>query len=296
MTTKKLNRRQVRWAEFMANFDFKIHHCPGSLNGAADALSRRSDLRETERPITHDPIFKKHDDGTLRYNQPQLAKVALVRQQHITSLQEHWRRRAAVFKVDVTDSNHEDWLKDSNHEDWLKDSKEYKEILTATEQRPYVPPPMREDLIWELHESPEFGHPGADEMVRRIAKSFAVPYLRTTVQAVLGDCLACQQNKPKRHKPYGLLQPLPLPARPWTSVTMDFIVKLPKSLEPGLAWLCNTILVIVNQLTKAVKFVLTEELITTEECAYEVKKALFSEHGVPEEFITNRDKLFTLKF
>jgi hypothetical protein len=42
--------------------------------------------------------------------------------------------------------------------------------------------------------------------------------------------------------------------------------------------------------------VLTKELITAEECAYEVKKALFSKHRVLEEFITNRDKLFTLKF
>jgi hypothetical protein len=40
----------------------------------------------------------------------------------------------------------------------------------------------------------------------------------------------------------------------------------------------------------------TKELITAEECAYEVKKALFSKHGVPEEFITDRDKLFILKF
>jgi hypothetical protein len=48
--------------------------------------------------------------------------------------------------------------------------------------------------------------------------------------------------------------------------------------------------------TKGAKFVLTEETITAEECAYEVSKALMSEHGIPEEFITNRDKLFTSKY
>jgi hypothetical protein len=39
-----------------------------------------------------------------------------------------------------------------------------------------------------------------------------------------------------------------------------------------------------------------EETITAEECAYEVSKALMSEHGIPEEFITDRDKLFTSKY
>jgi hypothetical protein len=73
---------------------------------------------------------------------------------------------------------------------------------------------------------------------------------------------------------------------------MDFIIKLPKLLEPGSARLCNSILVIVDRLTKVIKFVPIEELIIAEECAYEVTKVLVSEYRVPEEFITNRDKLF----
>ena len=57
-TTKKLNRRQVRWAETMANFDFKVYHRAGTLNGAADALSRRTDLRETDRPLVYNAVLK----------------------------------------------------------------------------------------------------------------------------------------------------------------------------------------------------------------------------------------------
>jgi hypothetical protein len=40
----------------------------------------------------------------------------------------------------------------------------------------------------------------------------------------------------------------------------------------------------------------TKETITAEECAYEVSKALMSEHGIPKEFITDCDKLFTSKY
>ena len=39
-----------------------------------------------------------------------------------------------------------------------------------------------------------------------------------------------------------------------------------------------------------------EETITADKCAYEVTKALVSEHRIPKEFITNRDKLFTSKY
>ena len=284
MTTKKLNRRQVRYAEMLAQFDFKITHRAGTLNGAADALSRRSDLKEDDHEEPHDAVFKKMPDGTLRYNQPELIRVIKVAAQ-VETLQQQWQQKAASWQFEPNDSG---------SGELLQDDKEYRDMISK--DRTYVPPHMRSSLIQELHEPPEYGHAGIEEMVRRLAKVFAIPRLRAKVQEVLGNCLACHQNKPKRHKPYGLLQPLQPPTRPWTSVTMDFIVKLPRSPEPGSARFCDTILVIVDRLTKAAKFVPTEETITAEECAYEVTKALVSEHGMPEEFITDRDKLFTSKY
>ena len=42
-TTKLLNRRQVRWAEILRPFNFKLVYHPGEKNGKADALSLRVD-------------------------------------------------------------------------------------------------------------------------------------------------------------------------------------------------------------------------------------------------------------
>jgi len=42
MTTKKLNARQARWAEFLSRFYFLIRYRPGRENTLADALSRPS--------------------------------------------------------------------------------------------------------------------------------------------------------------------------------------------------------------------------------------------------------------
>ena len=51
MTTKKLNRRQARWAAYLANFNLKIQYRPGSYNSRADALTRQSaDIPEPGDP------------------------------------------------------------------------------------------------------------------------------------------------------------------------------------------------------------------------------------------------------
>jgi hypothetical protein len=55
-------------------------------------------------------------------------------------------------------------------------------------------------------------------------------------------------------------------------------------------------MVMVCRLTKAAKFRPMEESMTAEELAYKVNNALFLEHGLPEEFITDRNKLFTSKY
>jgi hypothetical protein len=41
-----LNRRQARWAEIIANYDFTIVYRPGKTMGKADAMSRRHDYSE----------------------------------------------------------------------------------------------------------------------------------------------------------------------------------------------------------------------------------------------------------
>ncbi len=45
MTIKKLNRRQAKWAEFLAEFDFKIAYQSEKKNDKADSLTRRSENR-----------------------------------------------------------------------------------------------------------------------------------------------------------------------------------------------------------------------------------------------------------
>ena len=48
LTTKKWNQRQIRWAQLLASFNFKIFYRPGSRSGKQDALSRQPEYRPEE--------------------------------------------------------------------------------------------------------------------------------------------------------------------------------------------------------------------------------------------------------
>ena len=50
--------------------------------------------------------------------------------------------------------------------------------------------------------------------------------------------------KVPRHKPFDLLKQLPIPEKPWNSISMDFIEQLPNSSR------YTAILVVVDQLSK----------------------------------------------
>ena len=47
MSTKKLNPRQVRWAEFLSKFNFVISYQSGKKNDKADALMRKPNKQPT---------------------------------------------------------------------------------------------------------------------------------------------------------------------------------------------------------------------------------------------------------
>ena len=46
---------------------------------------------------------------------------------------------------------------------------------------------------------------------------------------MLPHVFICQRDKPSNQAPMGSLQPLPIPERPWSSVSMDLITQLPRT-------------------------------------------------------------------
>jgi len=77
---------------------------------------------------------------------------------------------------------------------------------------------------------------------------------------------------------------------------MDFIVKLLLLSDHVTEEIYDSILVIVDRLTKYTHFILYKETYTAEQLARIVIDRLIRYYGIPSSFVTDRDKLFTLNY
>src|SRR3984893_19526421 len=104
------------------------------------------------------------------------------------------------------------------------------------------------------------------------------------------SCSECMWTKTVRHKPYGLMKFLPIPQCPWSSISMHFIEGLPLSLD------FDSILVIVDRLTKYVIFIECCKTDSAIELATLFLKHVFAKHGAPHNIFSNQGKLFVSNF
>jgi hypothetical protein len=94
-------------------------------------------------------------------------------------------------------------------------------------------------------------------------------------------CDICSRSKVPRHRPYGLLCPLPIPKKPWSLVSMDFIIHLPSSKA------FDSIFVVVNWLTKMVHFMPCNKRVTGEEHTRLFMDNSYKYHDLPDNIISD---------
>ena len=88
------------------------------------------------------------------------------------------------------------------------------------------------------------GHPGQTKTLELLRRNYFWPKMREDIITFVKSCITCGRAKARRHQPYSTLQQLPIPERPWHSVSMDFIEQLPPSSD------YSAIPIIVDRLTK----------------------------------------------
>ena len=104
------------------------------------------------------------------------------------------------------------------------------------------------------------------------------------------SCEICCKAKVPRHKLYGLLSPLSTPDRPWSGISMDFIVELPKSKDT------TTVMTVVDRLTKMVHFIHFRCLPTASIATDSFISNIFKLHGFPDSIVSDRGTQFTSEF
>jgi hypothetical protein len=149
---------------------------------------------------------------------------------------------------------------------------------------------LQTKLISSLHDSAVGGHSGIQATYQRIKQLYYWPGLKMAVENFVKQCQICQQAKSLHTKLAGLLQPLPPPTLPWHEITLDFMEGLPSS--EG----ANSILVVVDRLTKYAHFLPLHHPYTAVSVAKLFVDQIVRLHGVPLTIISDRDKIFTSHF
>jgi hypothetical protein len=164
--------------------------------------------------------------------------------------------------------------------------------------RVYVPEAsdLRLRVLQGKHDHVAAGHPGFRKTLDLVSREFYWPGLRKFTAEFCFTCDTCARNKASRHKPYGYLKQLPIPERPWESISVDFIGELPVSVAADTGLEHNAIMVVVDRLTKMSLFIPTLTSVSAEDVARIYVRHVFSKHGVPSDIISDRGSVFVSQF
>ncbi|GJY25525.1 putative reverse transcriptase domain-containing protein [Tanacetum coccineum] len=150
---------------------------------------------------------------------------------------------------------------------------------------------LRALIMYESHKSKYSIHPGSDKMYQDLRRLYWWPNMKAEIATYVSKCLTCTKVKIEYQKPSGLLVQLEIPQWKWENITMDFVIKLPKTAAGQ-----DTIWVIIDRLTKSAHFLPIREDVTLEKLTRQYLKEVVSKHGVPVSIISDRDGKFTSHF
>ncbi len=111
--------------------------------------------------------------------------------------------------------------------------------------------------------------------------------MSTDTITFVNACAACNTSKSPRQLPAGLLQPLPIPQRPWSHIAIDFVTDLPISQGN------TTVLTVIDRFSKACRLIPLPKLPTAFETAEILCNNVFRFYGLPEDIVSDRGPQFT---
>jgi len=158
------------------------------------------------------------------------------------------------------------------------------------EEKVYVPKDniLRAEIIRLYHDTLVGEYGGQWKTVELVTQNFWWPGVTKEVKQYIERCDSCQRNKNYIEQPADKLMPNLISEKPWTYILADFITKLP------LAQGYDSILVVVDKLTKMVHFIPTTEKTLAEGLARLFRDNIWKLHGLPESIISDRGPQFVV--
>ncbi|GBG66570.1 hypothetical protein CBR_g64842 [Chara braunii] len=134
------------------------------------------------------------------------------------------------------------------------------------------------------------GHFGFEKTYGSLLQQFDWPGIKGSAQKFIVECKVCQRIKVHRHKPYGLLRPLPIPNGPGESISIDF-TNMGKVSEAG----NSQVMVTVDRFSKFLNLIPLPPHAPTELVIEEFHQQYILQSGVPKTIVSDRDTRFISK-
>jgi hypothetical protein len=134
------------------------------------------------------------------------------------------------------------------------------------------------------------GHAGCFKTLELISHNYWWPQMSCYIGIYVKHCDLCNRTKVQCRRPIGELHPSETPEAPWDMISVDFIVELLESHG------YDTIMCIVDSLTKHAHFIPTHTTINAGGTALLFLKEVWKHHGTPRVVISNRGPQFVAEF
>ena len=156
MTQTKLFDKQMRWANFLSQFNFHIAHISGKHNQVADALSR----------------------------QPMVNAISIAHHHDMTSMIDEYVQDDDYASIVAKLTN-----------DIPQENCPLKEGFLLHGSRLCITKNLREKVMYESHVSPYAGHWGIQATTQAIETYFYWPSMRKDIHDYVEKCMVCQKVK-----------------------------------------------------------------------------------------------------
>ncbi|GJT37819.1 putative reverse transcriptase domain-containing protein [Tanacetum coccineum] len=210
LNQKELNMRQRHWLELLSDYDCDIRYHPGKANVVVDALSRK----EQDQPLRVRAL---------------VMTIGLDLPKQILNAQTEARKPKNIKSEDVGGM----LIENSKDPEKFRTEK-LKPCADGTlclNGRSWLPcyGDLRTMIMHESYKSKYYIHPGSEKMYQDMKKLYWWPNMKADIATYVSKCLTCAKVKAEHQRPSGLLVQPEIPQWKWDNITMDFVMKLPKS-------------------------------------------------------------------
>jgi hypothetical protein len=131
---------------------------------------------------------------------------------------------------------------------------------------------------------------GQDKTFQLVIEQFYWPSMRREVDKLVKSCRICQVSKGSATN-VELYLPFPILEQPWTNVSMDFVLGLPRTQKGN-----DSVFIVIDRFSKMVHFIAYKKIADVVNVAQLYFREVYRLHGLPLSIVSDCDTRFLSHF